>query len=69
LDGDAALKRLGDGNRDFASLLDSLKDENSLAQRIVQVDPRDLGLLPGETGVRGNVRLLPFSAAQMPGCQ
>src|SRR5215470_9933947 len=59
LDGDAALTRLGDGNRDFASLLDSLKDENSLAQRIVQVDPRDLGLLPGETGVP---RQHPFAA-------
>ena len=59
LDGDAALTRLSDGNRDFASLLDSLKDENSLAQRIVQVDPRDLGLLAGETGVP---RQRPFAA-------
>ena len=69
LDGDAALKRLGDGNRDFASLLDSLKDENSLAQRIVQVDPRDLGLLPGETGVP---RQRPFAAilgCSDPGCR
>jgi hypothetical protein len=51
LDGDAALVRLSDGNRDFASLLDLLKAKNSLAQRVVQVDPRDIGLLPGETDV------------------
>jgi carbonic anhydrase len=59
LDGDAALVRLGDGNRDFASLLDTLKDENSLAQRVVRVDPRDLGLLPRDTGVP---RQRPFAA-------
>ena len=59
LDGEAALARLGDGNRDFALLLDSLKDDNSLAQRVVQVDPRDLGLLPGETEVP---RQRPFAA-------
>src|SRR5215475_10745137 len=69
LDGDAALTRLSDGNRDFASLLDSLKDENSLAQRIVQVDPRDLGLLPGETGVpkqRPFAAVLGCSDARVP---
>jgi carbonic anhydrase len=59
LNGDAALVRLGDGNRDFASLLDTLKDENSLAQRVVRVDPRDLGLLPRDTGVP---RQRPFAA-------
>ncbi len=45
-DSDAALLRLNAGNRDFAALLDSLTSENTLAQRIVEVDARDLGLLP-----------------------
>lgn len=69
LDGDAALVRLSDGNRDFASLLDSLKAKNSLAQRVVQVDPRDIGLLPGETDVpkqRPFAAILGCSDARVP---
>jgi carbonic anhydrase len=62
-DGDAALLRLNDGNRDFAALLDSLTNESSLARRIVEVDARDLGLLPG--GLAANTeapKQRPFAA-------
>jgi carbonic anhydrase len=36
-----------DGNHTFAELLDRVKDEGAFARRVVQVDPRDLGLSPG----------------------
>ena len=49
MDSDAALRRLDEGNRAFATLLDGLTDESSLAQRVVQVDPRDLALMPGDS--------------------
>lgn len=58
-DSDAAFARLHDGNRAFAALLESIKDESGTARRVVQVDPRDLGLLPGDTGVP---RQRPFAA-------
>ncbi|MCK3778223.1 hypothetical protein MZK49_16100 [Ensifer sesbaniae] len=44
-DANAALSRLIDGNREFAHLLDSVKDAGTSARRVVQVDPRDLGLV------------------------
>jgi carbonic anhydrase len=47
LDSDAALLRLDDGNRAFAAILDGLTGDSSLVQRVVSVDARDLGLLPG----------------------
>ena len=43
----AALKRLNDGNRAFASLLEDFADQAGGVQRIVSVDPGDLGLLSG----------------------
>jgi carbonic anhydrase len=46
-DGNAALSRLEHGNRDFAALLDHVKDVSGV-QQIIEVDPRDLGLLPGD---------------------
>ena len=58
-DSDAALLRLDDGNRAFAALLDGLTDDDSPAPRIVPVDPRDLGLLTGESGA---ARQRPFAA-------
>ncbi len=62
-DSDAALLRLNNGNRDFAALLESLKNEDSLAQRIVEVDARDLGLLPGDMAAEtGAPRQRPFAA-------
>ncbi|MFZ0108022.1 MAG: hypothetical protein WAL01_00755, partial [Pseudolabrys sp.] len=50
LDSNAAHLRLNDGNRAFAGLLEGLTDENLRVQRIVFVDPGDLGLLPGDQG-------------------
>ena len=46
-DSNAALRRLNDGNRTFAALLEGLTDDAGRVQRIVPVDPRDLGLLSG----------------------
>jgi carbonic anhydrase len=46
-DGEAALKRLNDGNRAFAALLEGFAEQAGGVQRIVSVDPGDLGLLSG----------------------
>ena len=45
---DAALLRLDEGNRAFAALLDGLPDGNGVEQRLVLVDPHDVGLLQGD---------------------
>ena len=58
-DGNAALLRLDEGNRGFAALLDHLKDDSGVIQQIIPVDPRDLGLLPDETG---KLKQRPFAA-------
>jgi carbonic anhydrase len=47
-DADAARLRLDEGNGVFANLLEGLADENGTARRIIEVDPCDLALLPGE---------------------
>ena len=46
-DSAAALVRLDEGNRGFAALLDQPPDRSGRTQRIVAVDPRDLGLASG----------------------
>src|SRR5215510_12035288 len=46
-DSNAALKRLNDGNREFAALLEGFAEQAGGVQRIVSVDPGDLGLLSG----------------------
>jgi len=46
-DSEAALSRLNDGNRAFAALLEEFADQAGGVQRIVSVDPSDLGLLSG----------------------
>ena len=43
-DSAAALRRLSEGNREFAALLDAGSDANVRTQRIVPVDIRELGL-------------------------
>ena len=58
-DSDGALLRLDHGNRDFAALLDHIKDEGDAIEQIIPVDPQDLGLLPGETGT---LKQRPFAA-------
>jgi carbonic anhydrase len=58
-DADAAQRRLNEGNRAFSTLLDGLTDEGGPVRRIVQVDARDLGLLPGDAK---NPEQHPFAA-------
>jgi carbonic anhydrase len=41
-DSNAAVLRLNDGNRDFAALLDRVKDTSGVIEQIIPVDPRDL---------------------------
>jgi len=58
-DPQAARVRLDDGNRAFAALLAGLSDDAESARRVVNVDPRDLGLLPEAPGAP---RQRPFAA-------
>jgi carbonic anhydrase len=46
-DSDAALYRLCDGNRAFAALFSRSPNDADRAQAVVQLDPRDVGLLAG----------------------
>jgi len=57
-DSNAALLRLNGGNSDFAALLDHVKNESGI-QRIIVVDPRDLGL---DSDVAGTPKQRPFAA-------
>lgn len=57
-DGNAALLRLNNGNRDFAILLDHVKNEAGI-QQIIWVDPRDLGLSSSDAGL---TKQRPFAA-------
>jgi len=69
LDSRAAHIRLNDGNQAFAALLEGLTDENVGVQRIILVDPRDLGLLPGEAELpkqRPFAAILGCSDARVP---
>ena len=43
-DSDSALLRLNNGNRDFAVLLDHVRDTIGVIEQIIPVDARDLGL-------------------------
>jgi carbonic anhydrase len=68
-DSDAALLRLNSGNRDFAALLDHVKDESGDIQQIIPVDPRDLGLVSGSAGLpkqRPFAAVLGCSDARVP---
>jgi carbonic anhydrase len=57
-DSNAALLRLNNGNSDFAALLDHVNDESGI-QRIIPVDPRDLGF---GSEVAGTPKQRPFAA-------
>ena len=59
LDADSARSRLDAGNREFAALLSGLVSDTAIARRIVEVDPRDLGLDPD---VHEIPRQRPFAA-------
>jgi carbonic anhydrase len=58
VDSDAARRRLDEGSRAFAALIESLADESGKASRIIQVDPQDLGLGTGKAGPKQR----PFAA-------
>jgi len=47
---EAARRRLEDGNQLFVTLLDQIKRGAGTERHIMRLDPRHLGLLPGETG-------------------
>lgn len=69
LDSNAALLRLNDGNRDFAALLDHVKDTSGVIEQIIPVDPRDLGLMSGSTALpkqRPFAAVLGCSDARVP---
>jgi carbonic anhydrase len=68
-DSHAALLRLNDGNRDFAALLDHIKDTSGVIEQIIAVDPRDLGLVPGSESIpkqRPFAAVLGCSDARVP---
>jgi carbonic anhydrase len=68
-DADAAKLRLDEGSRTFAALLEGLADESGTTRRIVEVDPRDLGLKRGEHGPpkqRAFAAVLGCSDARVP---
>jgi carbonic anhydrase len=59
VDAEAARQRLDDGNRAFADLFAGLDARAGTVRRVIDVDPRDLGLLPGGDGAP---RQRPFAA-------
>jgi carbonic anhydrase len=68
-DSNTAHIRLNDGNRAFAALLEGLTNETGRVQKIVFVDPRDLGLLAGDIALpkqRPFAAILGCSDARVP---
>jgi carbonic anhydrase len=49
-DSAAAKRRLDEGNKAFATLLDNLAEGGAPARRVIEVDPHDLGLLRDDEG-------------------
>ena len=61
--------RLEDGSRSIGALLDSLTEGTGMAQRVIPVDPRDLGLSPNAPGAptqRPYAAVLGCSDARVP---
>jgi carbonic anhydrase len=68
-DSEAARARLEDGSRSIGALLDSLTEGTGMAQRVIRVDPRDLGLAPNAQGAprqRPYAAVLGCSDARVP---
>jgi len=68
-DAAAARNRLDAGSRTIAALLDSLTEGDGTAQRIIPVDPRDLGIATGDRSVptqRPYAAVLGCSDARVP---
>jgi len=59
VDSDAATRRLEEGNRAFAALLDTLNDDDAVAQRVIDIDPQDLGIALGS---KAGAKQRPFAA-------
>ena len=68
VDASEARRRLDDGNRAFAALLDNVGEEGPAARRVVEVDPRDLGLLSagGAPAQRPYAAVLGCADARVP---
>lgn len=68
VDASEARRRLDDGNRAFAALLDNVGGEGPAARRVVEVDPRDLGLLSagGAPAQRPYAAVLGCADARVP---
>lgn len=64
-DSEAALLRLQEGNKGFAQLLDHIHDESGV-QRIIPVDPQDLGLVSGLPKQRPFAAIVGCSDARVP---
>jgi carbonic anhydrase len=58
-DAEAARARMNEGTRSIAALLADLAEGTGTARRVIPVDPRELGLQPGE---RGAPRQRPYAA-------
>ena len=68
-DSESAQRRLNEGTRAFATLLDGLTEGCGTAHRIVEIDPGDLGLQAGEQGLpkqRPFAAVLGCSDARVP---
>ena len=68
-DADAARARLEDGSRSISALLASLNEGTGTAQRVIPVDPRDLGFTldgPGAPQQRPYAAVLGCSDARVP---
>jgi carbonic anhydrase len=50
-DAAAACARLDEGSRTMAALLRDFGEGSGIARRVIALDPRDLGLMPGATGL------------------
>jgi carbonic anhydrase len=67
-DSSAALLRLNEGNKSFAALVDNVKHVSGI-QRVIPVDPRDLGLISGSPEIpkqRPFAAILGCSDARVP---
>jgi carbonic anhydrase len=68
-DAESARARLEEGSRSIGTLLASLADGTGFAQRVIPVDPHDLGLAPGDEGAprqRPYAAVLGCSDARVP---
>jgi carbonic anhydrase len=65
-DADSARDRLDKGSRTTAALLESLGEGTGTAQRVIAVDPSDLGLVAGAPKQRPYAAVLGCSDARVP---